>query len=77
MSDADLCLEWRRSYLALQSSGSVTAQLLVVQQRQRYLDELERRNPSGLSVWLSSGARAGSDPSRYIVQDSGGGCPPA
>jgi hypothetical protein len=71
MSDADLCREWRRSYGVLQRSGSVPARLLVVQQRQRYLDELERRNPSGLSVWLSSGARAAGDPSRYIVQRSG------
>ena len=70
-SDADLCREWRRSYGMLQRSGSVSAQLLVVQQRQRYLDELERRNPSGLSVWLSSGARAAGDPSRYFVPRSG------
>ena len=53
MSDADLRLAWRRSSVALQQAGSVTAQLLVVQQRQRYLDELERRNPTGLSGWLT------------------------
>jgi len=52
MSDAALRLAWRRSYVALQQAGSVPAQLVVVQQRQRYLDELERRDPSGLSGWL-------------------------
>jgi len=53
MSDADLHLAWRRSYDALQRAVSVTDQLLVVQRRQRYLDELERRHPSGLSGWLA------------------------
>ena len=77
MSDADLCQEWRRSYVMLQRSGSVAAQLLVVQQRQRYLDELERRNAPGLSGWLSSGPRAAGDPSRYIVPDADPGEPPA
>lgn len=77
MSDADLCREWRKSYVMLQQSGSVAAQLLVVQQRQRYLDELERRNASGLSGWLSSGPRAAGDPSRYIVPGEDPGEPPA
>jgi hypothetical protein len=53
MSDAALQLAWRRSYDALQQAGSVTDRLLVVQQRQRYLDELDRRSPSGLSGWLA------------------------
>lgn len=77
MSDAALCKAWRRSYVLLQRSGSLTARLLVVQQRQRYLDELERRNPSGLSGWLSSGARAAGDPSRFIVDDADPSPPPA
>jgi len=77
MSDAALCKAWRRSYVLLQRSGSLTARLLVVEQRQRYLDELERRNPSGLSGWLSSGARAAGDPSRFIVDDADPGPPPA
>ena len=77
MSDDALCLAWRRSYVDLQRSGSVTAQLLVVQERQRYLDELERRNPSGLSDWLASGARAAGDPSRFIVPRADEGHPPA
>jgi hypothetical protein len=77
MSDADLCRAWRRSYALLKRSGSVNARLMVVQQRQRYLDELERRNPWGLSVWLCSGARAASDPSRYIRQRADPGNPPA
>jgi len=34
--------------------------------RQRMLDELERRDRAGFERWLSTGARAASDPSRYI-----------
>jgi len=30
------------------------------------LDELERRDRAGFQRWLSTGARAASDPSRYI-----------
>lgn len=77
MSDAAICRAWRRSYLLLQRAGSVTARMVVVQQRQRYLDELERRNPTGLSGWLASGARAAGDPSRYIVPPADSGHPPA
>jgi hypothetical protein len=66
-----LCLAWRRSYLTLRQPLSLASRLLVVKRRQELLDELERRNPSGFTAWLDSGARAAGDPRRYIV--SGGG----
>jgi len=34
--------------------------------RQRLLDELERRDRAGFGRWLSTGARAASDPSRDV-----------
>lgn len=67
LDDLALCMAWRRSFIALERSHTLMARMCVVQQRQLYLDELERRNPTGLSAWLESGARAAGDPSRYII----------
>jgi hypothetical protein len=62
----ELCWTWRRSYVCLQRCRTVAETSRVVAARQRCLDELERRNPDGLSAWLEAGARAASDPSRYL-----------
>lgn len=67
LDDRALCSAWRRSYLVLERHHSPETHLRVVQQRQLYLDELERRNPQGLAAWLASGARAAGDPTRFIV----------
>jgi len=66
LSTPQLCLAWRSSYLRLHrvTSSPATAQIVLV--RQRMLDELERRDRAGFERWLSTGARAASDPSRYI-----------
>jgi hypothetical protein len=74
MDDEELCWAWRVSFVALQRAPSVTARLQVVQKRQAYLDELDRRNADGLAAWFASGARAAGDPRRYIVE--GKGAPP-
>jgi len=66
LDDDALCWEWRRSYVVLQRSRSEATRLHVVQVRQAYLDELERRNAMGLAAWLASGARAAGNPSRFI-----------
>jgi hypothetical protein len=73
MDDEELCWAWRVSFVALQRAPSVASRLQVVQKRQDYLDELDRRNADGLAAWLYSGARAAGDPRRYIVE---GKCPP-
>lgn len=67
MDDARLCWAWRTSYLTLQRATTPQHRLRVVQQRQEYLDELERRNPAGVAAWLTAGARAAGDPSRYVI----------
>jgi hypothetical protein len=41
--------------------------LATVEERQSYLDELERRNATGLAAWLASGARVASNPLPYLV----------
>lgn len=71
LGDRELCRAWRKSYFDLTRSRSLPASLRIVQARQEYLDELERRSPHGLSAWLTSGARAAGDPSRYIVGSGG------
>ena len=70
LDDDALCWAWRRSYVVLQRSRSAATRLHVVEVRQAYLDELERRNALGLAAWLASGARAAGNPSRFIHHDS-------
>jgi len=66
LDDDALCWAWRRSYVVLQRTRSPATRLHIVEVRQAYLDELERRNAMGLSAWLASGARAAGNPSRFI-----------
>jgi hypothetical protein len=66
LSETELCREWRRSFLTLQSAHSPGKLMRVVSQRQIYLDELERRCPSALQAWLASGARAAGGPERFL-----------
>jgi hypothetical protein len=70
----ELCLAWRRSYLRLQTCRTVAERLQVVAERQQCLDEMELRNPGGLSAWLESGARAAGDPTRYVTPDGPSDC---
>ena len=67
MTDEDLCCAWRSSFVALQRAASVESRLRVVTVRALYLDELERRAGPAVQAWLESGARAASDPSRFLA----------
>jgi hypothetical protein len=49
------------------TSTSTTDALHLARTRERYLDEIERRDPRGFARWLSSGARAGSDPATFLT----------
>jgi hypothetical protein len=62
-----LCWEWRRSYLAVTRASEPDELTRIAALRAAYLDELERRNPVGFRRWLASGARAASDPGRYLT----------
>lgn len=70
LDDYELCCAWRKSYAVLEGPHSPATHLRVVEQRQLYLDEFERRNPTGLADWLASGARAAGDPTRFIMRRS-------
>jgi hypothetical protein len=66
----ELCLVWRRSYFQLQRAADEHTRQQIIRARQECLDELERRDSPGFARWLASGARAGSDPGRFL--NSGG-----
>jgi hypothetical protein len=65
-STADLCRQWRDSYEALRHARTDAQRLRIVMERQRCLDELDRRDPEGLQAWLASAASAAGDPARFL-----------
>ncbi|WP_410611901.1 hypothetical protein [Amycolatopsis sp. lyj-109] len=67
MATEDLCVAWRRSYFLLFIATDDPAHQLVVQRRQDFLDEIERRDRPGFLRWLDSGAKAGGDPAPYLT----------
>ncbi|MCE4269248.1 hypothetical protein [Rhodococcus globerulus] len=67
LSNDALCQRWRASFTALQKVSSSSDQMAVARIRQQYLDEIERRDPEGFTRWFESGARAGSDPSKFLT----------
>jgi hypothetical protein len=66
LDDAALCLAWRRSFVRLGTIRGAAARLAIVEQRQRYLDELQRRHGEAFQSWLESGARASGNPLPYL-----------
>lgn len=65
LDDEQLCLAWRRSFLLLERATGKD-RVRIVELRREYLDELESRHPANFRSWLASGARAASDPSRFL-----------
>lgn len=56
LSDQALRRAWQSSHHELMRAQSLSARTEIVQLRQEYLDELERRDPAALSAWFASGA---------------------
>ena len=73
LDDAQLCLAWRRSYVRLETERGAAARLAIVEQRQRYLDELQRRHGTAFQAWLESGARASGNPLPFLQHRSAPG----
>lgn len=69
LTTAQLCQAWRVSFTALDTLDGPEERARVVQRRQEYLDALERRDPHGFARWIGLGARAASDPGRYLARD--------
>lgn len=68
-SDDQLCTAWRVSYSRLVRAVDDRARFEEVLRRQVYLDEIEGRYPDGFAAWMATGARAASDPGRYLTTD--------
>jgi hypothetical protein len=66
LTDQQLCQLWRASYLALLHAPA-RQMSAIAEQRQRYLDEFERRNRTGFAAWLGSGPLASASPMPYRV----------
>lgn len=69
LDDRELCLAWRRSFRTLENATSDADRIEIVDLRQRYLDELQRRHPAHFHRWLGSGARAAGDPAKFLTAD--------
>ena len=62
LTDAELCLAWRSSAHSLNrlqlARKDLPQQLQLLEERQQYLDELERRHPETFTRWLAEGTRS-------------------
>ena len=66
LSDIELCGAWRRSSLRLQRARTANERLQLTGLRERYLDELEHRDPRGFRDWLATSPGASSNPFGYL-----------
>jgi hypothetical protein len=73
LNNHDLCHAWRCSFVALEDAASPVERIRVVLLRQRYLDEMDRRDPDAFGAWLASGARAAGGPDRFLTDEPGTG----
>ena len=71
LSTTELVLAWRRSYAELAAARTALELQRAAGWRRQLLDELEQRDGLGVERWLRSGARAASDPSRFLQRPSG------
>jgi hypothetical protein len=71
MSNHELCMEWRRTFVRLQRASCAQDMGDVVIMRQLLLDEMDRRCPEGLGAWMESGARAAGGPDRFLKDAHG------
>lgn len=68
---AELCRVWRASYPSLEAARADPVRLsAAIEQRRACLDELQRRDPVGFARWMASGARAASDPAKFLATRS-------
>jgi hypothetical protein len=68
LDDAMLCEAWRHSFVRLEASAAADVRLELVSLRELYLDELVRRHPAEVRLWLASGARAAGNPLPFLTR---------
>lgn len=66
LSTAELCRAWRMSFVWLQNATTTESRVRIAACRERYLTELHRRDPEGVSKWLRHSPRAASGPDRFL-----------
>lgn len=66
LSNDDLCLAWRRSYVQLAQAALASSRARIVACRASILDEIDKRDPEGLGTWLASNPRAAGNPAPYL-----------
>jgi hypothetical protein len=73
LEDADLCLAWRSSFVAMQRATTLDSRLRIVLIRALYLDEMERSNPAAFVDWLSASPRAATSPRASLAEQGRSG----
>lgn len=73
LTNRQLCVAWQMTHTMLARAAQGVQRDELVALRTRYLDELERRDPSGFRRWLESGTQFGDDPGRFIEGAGGPG----
>lgn len=68
LTDEQLSRGWQTSARTLRRRISPAQKVAVVRERQRYLEEFERRNPSGFEAWLTSGSGDSDDLMPYFSE---------
>jgi hypothetical protein len=68
VDDATLCDVWCQSYLSLCTAESRDDAAVIAADRQGYLDEMFRRNPTGMAAWFAAGARPGASPMTFLTR---------
>lgn len=66
LTDEQLSREWQTSSRSLRARASSAQKVAIVEERQTYLEEFERRNPSGFAAWLTSEIGASDDLMPYL-----------
>jgi hypothetical protein len=65
LDDHELMAAWRHSHEVLGYTNLPQLRLELVALREAYLDELERRDPTGFAAWIEAGASR--DPERFLA----------
>ncbi|SDD08616.1 hypothetical protein [Actinokineospora iranica] len=68
LSTPDLCARWNAGLDALRTAATPAEAAAILRDRQRCLDELERRDPDGFRRWL---ATPGADPATVLRPHQG------
>ena len=68
LTNMQLCRAWRASHWALKNTSTVAQMMATVAERQKYLDEFERRNASGFAAWLGSDVGSLGNPLPYLMR---------